>query len=146
MSQRTRTQLSRVYVPEDAGDLYNSLTAEGARRETVNPIQVPFFKYKDVFLLCACLGYRTGQRKLLPKGDKKREIRLDTFDGDDIEILKAIAIAESADVEDLLDMGSILTMAEEYAYAGAAELELRLISAKGQPLWNLLELIAPPST
>lgn len=138
--QRTQT---RVYVPEEVGDLYNILTAEGSRRDGVDPVQVPFSKYKDVFLTAACLGFQSQRRKPLPTGDKKREIRLDTFDGNDIYILNAIAIAESGDVDILRDNGDVLTIAEEYAYAGIRELEMSLLNMHGQPLWNLISLILP---
>jgi dnd system-associated protein 4 len=140
MSNKDRTQ-SRVYVPEEVGDLYNLLTAEGTRRETVNPTEVPFFKYKDVFLLAACIGFHHRLRKPLPKGDKKREIRLDTFNESDIDILKALAITETGDVEILNDMPEILTIAEEYAYIGIYELKGQLMGEHGQPLWNLINLL-----
>ncbi|GJM41425.1 MAG: hypothetical protein DHS20C20_17070 [Ardenticatenaceae bacterium] len=138
--QRTHT---RVYVPEVVGDLYNLLTAEGTRRDSVSATDVPFFKYKDVFLTAACLGFQLGRREALPKGDKKREIRLDTFHEGDLDILKAIAILEAGSVEILTDMGTILEIAETYAYAGVQELERQLVQNPGKPLWNFLSLIAP---
>lgn len=140
MAKAQRTQ-NRVYVPEEVGDIYSILTAEGARRNIVDPIQIPFFKYKDVFLMAAALGYQLQQRKSLPKGDKKREIRLDTFNSKDIYILKAIALAEENDIDILLDGRKILSIAEEYAYAGIKKLESSLLNTSGQPLWNLLSLI-----
>lgn len=140
-TERQRTQ-TRVYVPEIVGDLYNLLTAEGTSRDSVSPTEVPFFKYKDVFLTAACLGFQLGQREVLPKGDKKREIRLDTFHEGDLDILKAIAILESGTVEVLMDMGEILKIAEEYAYAGIQMLERELVQNPGKPLWNFLSLFS----
>jgi len=140
MIDKKRTQ-TRVYVPEEVGDIYNVLTAEGSRRDKVDPVQIPFFKYKDVFLMAACLGFQLRRRKPLPKGDKKREIRLDTFNDRDFYILKAIAIVESGDVEILLDTREILHIAEEYAYVGIRELEMSLLNTHGQPLWNLVSVI-----
>jgi len=139
MATQPRVQ-TRVYVPEEVGDLYNLLTAEG-KRETADPVQSPFSKYKDVFLTAACLGFQLQWRKPLPKGDKKREIRLDTFRENEVDILKAIAIAETGGVDVLLDMGEVLTIAEEFAYSGVRELEMRLLKTNGQPLWNLVSLI-----
>ena len=139
MANQTRV-LTRVYVPEEVGNLYNLLTAEG-KRETADPAEAPFVKYKDVFLTAACLGYQLQWRKPLPKGDKKREIRLDTFRENEVDILKAIAIAESGGVDILLNMGEVLTIAEEYAYSGVRELENQLLKTNGQPLWNLISLI-----
>ncbi len=144
MSTQTRIQ-TRVYVPEEVGDLYNALTAEG-NRDTADPVQAPFSKYKDVFLTAVCLGYHLQWRKPLPKGDKKREIRLDTFNESDIDILKAIALAEMDNVDVLSDLGEVLTIAEEYAYSGIRELELSLLKNGGQPLWNLISLIQSEST
>jgi dnd system-associated protein 4 len=143
MANQTRVQ-TRVYVPEEVGDLYNLLTAEG-KRETADPVQAPFSKYKDVFLTAACLGFQLQWRKPLPKGDKKREIRLDTFNENDIDVLKAIALVDAGDINVLLDMGEILTIAEEYAYSGIRELEMRLLKTNGQPLWNLASLIQEES-
>lgn len=137
-----RTQ-TRVYVPEEVGNLYNILTAEGIRRDNLDPTQIPFSKYKDVFLTSACLGFQFQQRKPLPTGDKKREIRLDTFDDQDIYILNAIAIAETGNIDILRDPGAVLTIAEEYAYVGVRELEINLFDKYGQPLWNLISLILP---
>jgi dnd system-associated protein 4 len=139
MASQNRTQ-TRVYVPEEVGDIYNILTAE-SRRETSDPAQVPFFKYKDVFLAAAGLGFELQRRKPLPKGDKKREIRLDTFHENEIDVLKAIAIAETGDVDVLLNIGEVLTIAEEYAYVGVHELNIRLLATRGEPLWNLISLI-----
>lgn len=139
MTEQARIQ-TRVYVPEEVGDLYNILTAEG-KRDSADPVEAPFSKYKDVFLTSACLGFDLEWRKPLPKGDKKREIRLDTFSESDLDILKAIAIAETESVEILLDMGEVLTIAEEYAYSGIRELESKLLNSSGHPLWNLISLI-----
>ncbi|MCZ7671689.1 MAG: hypothetical protein M5U34_33475 [Chloroflexi bacterium] len=96
-----------------------------------------------MFLTAVCLGFQAQRRKPLPTGDKKREIRLDTFDDKDIYILNAIAIAESGGVDILRDNGDVLTIAEEYAYVGIRELEMSLLNTPGQPLWNLISLILP---
>ena len=137
-SERTQT---RVYVPEIEGDFYNTLTQEGKRTDSVSATDVPFFKYKDVFLASACLGFQLGRREPLTKGDKKREIRLDTFAAGDIDILKAIAILETGRVEILDEIGEILRIAEEYAFVGIRELERQLIQTPGKPLWNYLSLL-----
>lgn len=140
-NERPRTQ-TRVYVPEIEGDFYNALTQEGKRTDSVSATDVPFFKYKDVFIASACLGFQIGQREELTKGDKKREIRLDTFHNGDIAILKAIAILETDKVEILDDMGEILKIAEEYAFVGIKVLERELLQTPGKPLWNFLSLIS----
>lgn len=140
INERQRTQ-TRVYVPEIEGDIYNALTQEGRRTDSVSATDVPFFKYKDVFVVSACLGFELGQREELTKGDKKREIRLDTFSEGELEILKALAILETGRVEILDDMGEILRTAEEYAFVGIRELERVLIQNPGKPLWNYLSLL-----
>jgi len=35
----------------------------------------------------------------------------------------------------------ILTIAEEYAHAGIYDLKAHLLDERGQPLWNLVDLI-----
>lgn len=144
INERQRTQ-TRVYVPEIEGDIYNLLTQEGARTDGVNATDVPFFKYKDVFIASACLGFQVGRREPLTKGDKKREIRLDTFAEGDLDILKAIAILETGRVEILDDVGEILKIAEEYAFVGIRELERQLVQMPGKPLWNYLSLLSVSS-
>lgn len=58
-----------------------------------------------------------------------------------IPALKAIAVADTGDVEIILHKDRILRIAEEYANAGIRELKRELVDQPGQPLWNLVNLI-----
>ena len=57
----------------------------------------------------------------------------------DIPLIKAMAIADSGDVDVLMRQEDVLTtVVEEYANAGIISLESRLLNANGQNLWNLV--------
>ena len=116
--------------------VYKDLT-EGSDVE-----QAPFRTYKGVFMFATCLGYRNrrGSRRQLPTG-KKHTIRREIFTENDFILLKAIAIATTGDVDVLMQLGDILTIAEEYAHAGIYDLKAYLLDERGQSLWNLVNLL-----
>jgi len=58
----------------------------------------------------------------------------------DIPALKAIALAETGEVEVLLREDQILRIAEEYANAGIHEVKREVIDQPGEALWNMIRL------
>jgi len=56
-------------------------------------------------------------------------------------MLKALAIADSGDVDVLLSQDEILIIAEEYANVGIHELRASVLDEYGRPLWNLVSLL-----
>ncbi|RLC79947.1 MAG: hypothetical protein DRJ03_09230 [Chloroflexi bacterium] len=133
----TETELSRsdrVNIDDAVMQIYEDLTKD------TNIEQSPFKTYKDVFMFAACLGYRNGSRRQLSSG-KKQTIRREVFTENDFSLLKAIAISATRDVDILLHLGDILTIAEEYAHAGIQDLKVHLLGEHGHPLWNLVDLI-----
>ncbi len=134
MAETELSRSDRVNIDESVLQVYKDLT------ENPNTEQSPFRTYKDVFMFAACLGYRRGSRKQLSPG-KKHTIRREVFTESDFTLLKAIAIAATGDVDVLLRLGDILTIAEEYAYAGIHDLKAHLLDHYGRPLWNLVELL-----
>ena len=135
----TRTQTRRVYVPQDAMPLYRALISDQSNNDT-NLELAPFSEVKDVFLTAACLGFQIKRRKKLATGDKKHEIRLEVIGDDGESIIRAIALAATGDVEILSRQGELLTIVEEYAYAGIYEIRSQLLEQRGVPLWNLVNL------
>jgi len=135
MTETTTTRTDRVYMDESVSDIYQQLKS-GANKQ---PEEAPFETFKDIFMLAACLGFQNGRR--VPTIKSGSEIRLSVFTEDDIAILKAIAIAETGDVEILARFGEILTIAEEYANADIYEVKAYLMDEGGRPLWNLASLI-----
>ena len=134
MSEAELSRSDRVNIDDSVIQIYKDLT------EDPNAEQSPFRTYKDVFTFAACLGYRRGNRRQLPAG-KKHTIRKEVFTESDFTLLKAIAIAATRDVDVLLQLGDILTIAEEYAHAGIHDLRAHLLDERGHPLWNLVGLI-----
>lgn len=125
-----------VAIDESVHDIYKQLT------EGNDMAAAPFRTMKDVFLWAAGLGYREGKRKPL-KGKRTTIFRWAQFTPQtDIPLLKALAIADGGDVDVLLSQDEILTIAEEYANAGIRELRMSLLDERGQPLWNLVNLLA----
>lgn len=121
-----------VAIDEAVHDIYKQLT-EGS-----DPLSVPFRTMKDVFMWAACLGYQRAERRPLT-GKRVTIFRWTQFTPQvDIPLLKAIALTHSDDLHVLLSQDDVLSIAEEYANIGIHELQARIISDYGQPLWNLV--------
>lgn len=110
-----------------------------AGKET-DPESIPFHTMKDAFIWAACIGFRSGKRH--PISGKKRLIfRWAQCTQSDIQILKALAIAEAGDINVLQDAKAITTIAEEYANTGVHLLRDELLEGNSLPLWNLVDLL-----
>lgn len=126
--------LSNVQVEEESGTLKKPM-------KDIDPINFPFSTMKDVFIWSACLGFRSGRRKPIT-GKRKMIFRWAQLSPQtDIPLLKAIAIADSGDVQVLLNQNEIVNIAEEYANAGIYELRDSVLEGRDLPLWNLIELL-----
>ena len=124
-----------VNIDDSVHGIYKQLT------EGNDPVDVPFQTMKDVFMWAASLGYQRGERKPI-RGKRTTIFRWAQFSPQtDIPLIKAMAIADSGDIEVLMRQEDVLTAVEEYANAGINSLESRLLNANGQNLWNLVELI-----
>ena len=124
-----------VAIDEAVHDIYKQLT-EGS-----DPVSVPFRTMKDVFMWAACLGYQMGERRPLT-GKRVTIFRWAQFTPQtDVPLLKALAIADSDDVNVLLGQDEILAIAEEYVNAGIHELRANVLDEYGQPLWNLIGVL-----
>ena len=124
-----------VNIDDSVHGIYKQLT------EGNDPVDVPFQTMKDVFMWAASLGYQRGERKPI-RGKRTTIFRWAQFSPQtDIPLIKAMAIADSGDIEVLMRQEDILTAVEEYANAGINSLESRLLNANGQNLWNLVALL-----
>ena len=124
-----------VNIDDSVHDIYKRLT------EGDDPVDVPFQTMKDVFMWAASLGYQRGERRPI-RGNRRTIFRWAQFlPQTDIPLIKAMAIADSGDVDVLMRQEDVLTAVEEYANAGIIALDSRLSNANGQNLWNLVELI-----
>ncbi len=124
-----------VSIDDSVHNIYKRLT------EGNDPVDVPFPTMKDVFMWAASLGYQRGERKPI-RGKRTTIFRWAQFSPQtDIPLIKAMAIADSEDVDVLMSQEDVLTAMEEYANAGIIALESRLSNANDQNLWNLVELL-----
>ena len=125
-----------VSIDDSVHDIYKRLTGGN------DPVDVPFQTMKDVFMWAASLGYQRGERKPI-RGKRTTIFRWAQFSSQtDIPLIKAMAIADSGDVDVLMRQEDVLTAVEEYANAGIISMESRLLNANGQNLWNLVGLLA----
>jgi dnd system-associated protein 4 len=138
MSDIEMQRSDRVVIDESVIDIYKELY------DSPNLEDKPFRTLKEVFMIAACLGYRSGHRQKLT-GSSKHTIRKEVFSDDDLRILKAIAIATTGDVEVLLRLSDVFTIVEEYAQAGIYEIQAQLLDHPGRPLWNLVDLVSSSS-
>lgn len=130
----------RVYIEGSIHALYKQLT----EKSTQNPETAPFLLMKDVFMWAVALGVKEGKRQPL-SGSREQIFRWDQFSPDmDIPALKAIALAETGEVEVLLREDQILRIAEEYANAGIHEIKREIVDQQGEALWNLVVLTHQP--
>ena len=124
-----------VNIDDSIHDIYKQLT------EGNDPVDVPFQTMKDVFMWAASLGYERGERRPI-RGKRTTIFRWAQFSPQtDIPLIKAMAIADSGDVDVLMSQEDVLTAMEEYANAGIISMESRLLNANGQNLWNLVDLL-----
>ncbi|MGD9950866.1 MAG: hypothetical protein AB7U29_20730 [Desulfobulbus sp.] len=122
-----------VTIDESVHCIYRELT------DGTDPITVPFKTMKDVFLWAASLGYKRGERRPIA-GKKLTIFRWAQFNSqNDLPVIKAMCLADSGDINVLLNHDEILNIIEEYANAGIHDLRARINDNHGQPLWNLIK-------
>ena len=125
-----------VAIDETVHEIYKQLTDESS------VLAAPFRTMKDVFMWAVYLGVQQERRRPLT-GKRLPVFRWAQFDSQvDIPMLKAVAIADSDDVDVLLKRNDILAIAEEYANVGIYELRDAVLNGADQPLWNLVSLIS----
>lgn len=128
----------RVSIDASVHDIYKQLTTGK------NPEESPFLTMKDLFMLAACIGFQMQQSR--PIGKREQPFHYSVFtEGEDLPILKAIAIATTGNVDVLADPDRIVEIAEQYANAGILELRTLVTENLGQPLWNLVDAIRSSS-
>jgi dnd system-associated protein 4 len=142
MSDTDYTRTDRVYIDESVIEFYRQLKKEG----NSEPEQAPFDTFKDLFMFAACLGFQTDRRTKPRKGGNGGEVPTKVFSENDLAILKAIAIADTDDIEVLGRPGEIYGIAEEYANTGIHEVKADLLDEQGRPLWNLVNLLNENAT
>lgn len=124
-----------VCIDESVHEIYKLLT-EGA-----DPISAPFRTMKDLFLWAACLGFRRERRKKID-GKKVTIFRIAQFNQEiDLPLIKSIALAETGDLNILLDREMCLTIVEEYANGALHSLSCFDQRQGGSTLYKIVENI-----
>lgn len=126
----------RIFRDAQYEDIYQKL-CEGD--------EAVFNQLKDVFLMAACIGFKSGQRKKLSKRGK--EFPWSVFNGStDESIINAIALAETNNFRIVIDQQEDgeedkETIIEEYANAGIEYLKCEILDKGGSPTENLLSYL-----
>ena len=138
-NQQARRQRDRIRIDKIHHPTYIALTK---LRENENHQELsPFESMKNVFMLASFIGYNEEKRVPLGK-DKELIFAWARFSPEeDVPLLRALALAETEDVEVLTDQDRILTIAEEYANGGIAEIEKQVEDMPGDRITNLVDLL-----
>ena len=131
---RDRIRIDKIHHPT-----YIALTKP---RENENHQELsPFESMKNIFMLSIFIGY--NEKKRIPLGkDKELIFAWARFSPEeDVPLLRALALAETEDVEVLADQDQILTIAEEYANGGIIEIQKQVEDMPGDRITNLVDLL-----
>lgn len=125
---------NRIHIDKSHHPVYKELTES-------EEVKQPFDSMKNVFMLAVFIGYQQDQRIPL-------ENRVDIFswdvlsnDEENVSLLRALALAETGDVEVLTDQGEILDIAEQYANAGIREIQEKISDIQDNRIMHLVSLI-----
>ncbi len=131
---RDRIRIDRIHHPT-----YVALTK--LRASESHKDLFPFESMKNVFMLAIFIGY--NEEKRIPLGKDKEMIFAWTHFSpeEDVPLLRALALAETEDVEVLTDQNRILTIAEEYANGGIIEIQKQVEDMPGDRITNLVDLL-----
>ena len=138
-NQQPRRQRDRIRIDKIHHPTYIALTKP---RENENRQELsPFESMKNIFMLATFIGY--NEEKRIPLGkDKELIFAWARFSPEeDVPLLRALALAETEDVEVLTDQNRILTIAEEYANGGIIEIQKEVEDMPGDRITNLVDLL-----
>ena len=126
---------------ENKKDIYDRLV------ESKSDYQI-LSKYRDLFLLAACIGYKERKRtKMTGNVNDRGELHWDIFERDntDLAAINAIALSETSDINVILDTEEMLDrkieIIEEYANGGIQIIKEKVLDMPGDPLDNLINYI-----
>ena len=138
-NQQPRRPRDRIRIDKIHHPTYIALTKP---RENENRQELsPFESMKNVFMLATFIGY--NEEKRVPFGkDKEMIFAWARFSPEeDVPLLRALALAETEDVEVLTNQNQILTIAEEYANGGITEIQKQVEDMPGDGITNLIDLL-----
>lgn len=138
-NQQSRDR-GRIYIEASYHEIYVALSSPrkeiGAQEES-EPL---FDSMKNVFMLAVFIGHSQGRRE--PLKNRRDIFAWAQFSEErDIPLLRALALAESEQVEVLSNRGEILTIAEEYANAGIIEIREKIAEMRENKIMHLVSLL-----
>lgn len=138
-NQQSRRPRDRIRIDKIHHPTYIALTK--ARENENHQDLSPFESMKNIFMLAIFIGY--NEEKRIPLGkDKEMIFAWARFSPEeDVPLLRALALAETEDVEVLTDQDQILTIAEEYANGGITEIQKQVEDMPGDRITNLVDLL-----
>lgn len=138
-NQQPRKARDRIRIDKIHHPTYIALTKP---RENENRQELsPFESMKNIFMLASFIGYNEKKRVSLGK-DKEMIFAWAQFSPEeDVPLLRALALAETEDVEVLTNQDQILTIAEEYANGGITEIQKQVEDMPGDRITNLVDLL-----
>lgn len=139
-NQQTRRPRDRIRIDKIHHSTYIALTKP---RENENHQELsPFESMKNIFMLAIFIGY--NEEKRIPLGkDKEMIFAWAQFSPEeDVPLVRALALAETENVEVLMDQDRILTIAEEYANGGIIEIQKQVEDMPGDRITNLIDLLS----
>ena len=125
---------NRIYIDKSHHSVYKALTDSEESEQ-------PFDSMKNIFMLATFIGYQQNERIPL-----KNKVDIFTWDvlsreEENISLLLALALAETGDIEILIDKGRILDIAEEYANAGIIEIKEKVADMHDNKVMHLVSLL-----
>jgi len=87
------------------------------------------YDYKYIFMLALTIGFVEACRLVL-ESSKEELTRIEYLNGKEKSIIKAIAVAETQDLNVLLNINKIYSIAEEYAAGGIKLLIQKVLSVE----------------
>jgi hypothetical protein len=124
-------------------DLTRYSRSQSLAGEKKNPLDNPFDRYVDLWMLGVCLGAREG-RTLEMKGNASHTFVTGVVlatDPDRIDLLELLAIGHTGDPFIVAEARQVIDLANGFAAVGVPMVIELLKSGRGRPLWNLTEAV-----
>ena len=107
-----------------------------------------FSKYRDLFLLAVCIGYKERKKvKITGNASNRGELHWEMFERNNIDLaaINAIVLSETSDINVILETEEMLDrkieIIEEYANGGIQTIKEKILDMPGDPLDNLINYI-----
>ena len=137
-SSQLPKQSDRIRIDASHHSIYKVLTKESENED--REALLPFESMKNLFMLATFIGYQEGKR--VPLGKHQGIFAWSQFSKDeDVPLLRALALAETGNVEVLTDQREILHIAEEYANAGIVVIQEKIEAMRDNRIMHLVSLL-----